>query len=125
MQYTIHKLIRCGVRWAAFYGAQGKDLKALESDAVQSVSGGLSVEALHWLFSMSSYPTVQSIVIQAIGGLHPALQSKVQCQFNDIGSVLSQSCVDCLARPSPIARKLLPGLETKLERLLRLQASSL
>ncbi|KAK0483886.1 hypothetical protein IW261DRAFT_1417647 [Armillaria novae-zelandiae] len=57
----------------------------LESQAAQSVSGELSVEALHELFSMSSNPAVQSIVIQAIGGLHSALQSKAQGLFNDIG----------------------------------------
>ncbi|KAK0239880.1 hypothetical protein EDD85DRAFT_949742 [Armillaria nabsnona] len=119
MQYAIHKLMRCGVRWAAFYAVQWKDLKALESDAVQSVSGELSVEALHWLFSMSSNPTVQSIVLQAIGGLLPALQSKAQGLFNDTDSVLCHACVECLARPSPMSRKLLSGLETKLERLLR------
>ncbi|PBK92806.1 hypothetical protein ARMGADRAFT_1080027 [Armillaria gallica] len=44
-----------------------KDLKELELEAVQSVSGELSVEALYWLFSMSSNPTVQSIALQAIG----------------------------------------------------------
>ncbi|PBK78479.1 hypothetical protein ARMSODRAFT_42546 [Armillaria solidipes] len=67
--------------------AKWKDLKKLESDAVKSVSGELSVDALHWLFSMSSNPIVQSIVIQAIGGLHPALQEKAKGLFNDIGLV--------------------------------------
>ncbi len=67
--------------------AKWKDLKELESDAVKSVSGEYSVEALHWLFSMSSNPTVQSIVIQAIGGLHPALQEKAKGLFSDIGLV--------------------------------------
>ncbi|KAK0483863.1 hypothetical protein IW261DRAFT_985256 [Armillaria novae-zelandiae] len=73
MPYAIHNIMRCGVR---FHAAQWKDLKSLESDAVQSVSGELSIEALRCLFSMSSNPTVQSIVLQAIGGFHPALRSK-------------------------------------------------
>ncbi|KAK0451130.1 hypothetical protein EV421DRAFT_2032070 [Armillaria borealis] len=94
-----------------------KSLKELESDAVQSVWGELSVEALHWLFSMSSNPTVHSIIIQAIGSLHPALQSKAQGLFNNID--LMESTVECLSRPSPIYQTPLPGLETKLERLLR------
>ncbi|SJL00656.1 uncharacterized protein ARMOST_03969 [Armillaria ostoyae] len=94
-----------------------KSLKELESDAVQSVWGELSVEALHWLFSMSSNPTVHSIVIQAIGSLHPALQSKAQGLFNNID--LMESTVECLSRPSRIYQTPLPGLETKLERLLR------
>ncbi|KAK0503550.1 hypothetical protein EDD18DRAFT_1346413 [Armillaria luteobubalina] len=116
MPYAVHNLMCCGVR---FHDAPWKDLKSLESDAVQSVSGDLSVEALHGLFSMTSNPTVRSIVLQAIGGSHPALQSKVQSLFSDIGLIVSQSCAECLARPSSISRKLLPGLEAKLERLLR------
>ncbi|SJL00655.1 uncharacterized protein ARMOST_03968 [Armillaria ostoyae] len=68
---------------------------------------------------MSSNPTVHSIVIQALGGLHPALRSKAQGLFNNIGLVLWQSCEDCLSEPSATYQKPLPGLETKLERLLR------
>ncbi len=34
---------------------------------------------------MSSNPTVQSIALQAIGGLHPALQNKAKELFNDVG----------------------------------------
>ncbi|KAK0463908.1 uncharacterized protein EV420DRAFT_1329359, partial [Desarmillaria tabescens] len=97
--------------------AKWKDLKELESDAVQSVWGELSVEALHWLFSMSSNPTVQSIIFQAIGSLHPAFQSKAQGLFDvdDICLRIRQLSVECLSTTwTP-----LPGLETKLERLLR------
>ncbi|KAK0483929.1 hypothetical protein IW261DRAFT_989327 [Armillaria novae-zelandiae] len=68
---------------------------------------------------MSSNPTVQSIVLQAIGGLHPALSGKVQSLFSDIGLLLRQSCEECLAMSWPAYRKPLLGLETKLERLLR------
>ncbi|KAK0477219.1 hypothetical protein EDD18DRAFT_1264479, partial [Armillaria luteobubalina] len=73
IQYAIHILMCCEV---PSHSAPWKDLTSLESDVVRLVSGELSVEALHWLFSMSSNPTVRSIVLQAIGGLHPALQSK-------------------------------------------------
>ncbi|PBK78431.1 hypothetical protein ARMSODRAFT_947339 [Armillaria solidipes] len=128
VQYAVHNLRHC-LRWpkmnshATMTGESAsnvvnwKGLKELESDAVQSVWGELSVEALHWLFSMSSNPTVHSIVIQAIGSLHPALQSKAQGLFNNID--LMESTIECLSRPSPIYQTPLPGLETKLERLLR------
>ncbi len=49
-------------------------LKRLESEAVKANSDGLSVEALHWHFSASSNPTVQSIVVQAIGGLPMSIE---------------------------------------------------
>ncbi len=92
-----------------------KDLKQLELEAVQLVSGELSVEALHWLFSTSSNPTVQSIALQAIGGMHPALQNKAKELFNDVG-LMEQLLEQCLSTfpQTPVA-----GLETKLERLLR------
>ncbi|KAK0503503.1 hypothetical protein EDD18DRAFT_634569 [Armillaria luteobubalina] len=83
-----------------------KSLKVLESDAVQSISGELSVEALHGLYSMSSNPTVQSIVLQAISGLHPAFRNKVLPLFGDINVLLWQSCQECLAGPSLMSRRL-------------------
>ncbi len=91
-----------------------KDLKQLELEAVQLVSGELSVEALHWLFSTSSNPTVQSIALQAIGGMHPALQNKAKELFNDVGLIeqLLEQCLSTFHRP-------LAGLEAKLERLSR------
>ncbi|KAK0463650.1 uncharacterized protein EV420DRAFT_1100725 [Desarmillaria tabescens] len=49
--------------------AKLNSLKQLELDAVEKVSIRLSVEALHWLFSVSSNPTVQSVVVESIGGL--------------------------------------------------------
>ncbi|KAK0239835.1 hypothetical protein EDD85DRAFT_1021202 [Armillaria nabsnona] len=131
MEYAVHSLRHCLRRSrmdvyitlpdeSASIVVRWGDLKKLESDAVKSVSGELSVEALHWLFSMSSNPTVQSIVVQAIGGLHPALQEKAKGLFNDIGLVeqLLRQCVS----PSPTQSwNLTPvtGLEMKLERLLR------
>ncbi|KAK0227833.1 hypothetical protein IW262DRAFT_1490017 [Armillaria fumosa] len=42
------------------------------------MSTDLAPEALHWLFSVSSNPTVQSIVIQSIGGLPMASEEKCQ-----------------------------------------------
>ncbi|KAK0239878.1 hypothetical protein EDD85DRAFT_788089 [Armillaria nabsnona] len=111
MQYAqhfqVHQSTSIAVKW--------KDLKELELEAVQSVSGELSVEALHWLFSMSSNSTVQSISLQAIGGLHPAWHTKAKELFNDV-DLVKQLLEQCLSTfpPTPLA-----GLETKLERLLR------
>ncbi|KAK0463877.1 uncharacterized protein EV420DRAFT_1638802 [Desarmillaria tabescens] len=99
--------------------AKWKDLKELELDAVQSVWGELSVEALHWLFSMSSNPTVQSIIFQAIGGVHPASQRKAEDLFGDAGLLLQNSLSQCLSITSHPYGAPLSGLETKLERLLR------
>ncbi|KAK0442957.1 hypothetical protein EV421DRAFT_558319 [Armillaria borealis] len=128
MQYTVHRLryrfrrsetnMHITVTGKSVSNVQS--LKEMESQAVQSVADELSVEALRGLFAMSSNPIVYSIVIQAIGGLHPALQSKAQGLFDGIGSVLWWSCLDCLSKPSPMYyRKPLPGLERELERLLR------
>lgn len=36
---------------------------------VEKASIRLSVEALHWLLSVSSNPAVQNIVVESIGGL--------------------------------------------------------
>ncbi len=41
------------------------------------MSINLAAEALHWLFSVTSNPTVQSIVIQSIGGLPMASEEKL------------------------------------------------
>ncbi len=50
-------------------GAKISSLDNLERGVVQEESETLSVEALHWLFSSSSNPTVHGIVIHSIGGL--------------------------------------------------------
>ncbi|SJL00658.1 uncharacterized protein ARMOST_03971 [Armillaria ostoyae] len=110
MQYAQHFPVSC----STFNAPKWKNLKELELEAVQSVSDELSVEALHWLFSMSSNPTVQSIALQAIGGLHPTLQNKAKELFDDID--LDQLLEQCL---STFPRTPVAGLETKLERLLR------
>ncbi|KAK0462437.1 uncharacterized protein EV420DRAFT_1734782, partial [Desarmillaria tabescens] len=44
-------------------------LRAIESESVQRASVSLAAEALDWLFWVSSNPSVQSIVVQSIGGL--------------------------------------------------------
>ncbi|KAK0228631.1 hypothetical protein IW262DRAFT_1293372 [Armillaria fumosa] len=115
--YTLPYLVHCF--WPPFFGAsdlqavfksEWKDLKAMESEAVQSMAGDLSLTILHWLFSLTSNTTVQSIAVQAVAGLDPSLKSNAErlfatpdFHFSDHGAIYM----------------LLPGLETKLERLLR------
>ncbi len=107
--------------------AKPNSLKQLELDAVEKVSLRLSVEALHWLFSASSNPAVQSIVIESIGGLPmEALvevedvfcgsPSIVDVQGNLLSSLTEQHAVDWM--PQPIA-SISSGMERKFERLLR------
>ncbi|PBK78688.1 hypothetical protein ARMSODRAFT_1011232 [Armillaria solidipes] len=106
--------------------AKPNSLKQLELKAVGEVSLRLSVEALQWLFSASSNPVVQSIVIESIGGLPMGALEEVEdvlCGSPSIvdaqGNLLSSlaghnfyDTSDCLARiPS--------GMECKFERLLR------
>ncbi|KAF9025214.1 hypothetical protein BDZ89DRAFT_953957 [Hymenopellis radicata] len=49
-------------------------LNQLETRAVESEYNKLSVDALDWLFKVSSNPTVHSVVVQAIGGSRPTLR---------------------------------------------------
>ncbi|KAK0185868.1 hypothetical protein F5146DRAFT_1143386 [Armillaria mellea] len=53
-----------------------QSLTVIESNFVGQMSINLVAEALHWLFSITSNPTVQSIVTQSIGGLPVALEEK-------------------------------------------------
>ncbi len=46
-----------------------KSLTQLESDAVRDAHDTLSVDALDWLYQMSSNPTVHTLVLQGISGL--------------------------------------------------------
>ncbi|SJL00486.1 uncharacterized protein ARMOST_03799 [Armillaria ostoyae] len=128
--YALPYLVRCF--WYTLFGAshsqavsksEWKDLKAMESEAVQSISGDLSLTALHWLFSMSSNPTVQSIAVQAVAGLDPSLKSSAERLFATPGfhvvwkSLVYKLCLH-FSDHGGVSMSL-PGLEAKLERLLR------
>ncbi|KAK0232735.1 hypothetical protein IW262DRAFT_1259543 [Armillaria fumosa] len=58
-------------------------LDDLEKEVVQEQSGILSAEALHWLFSSSSNPTVHRIVVESIGGLPLSAQDVVKKVFGE------------------------------------------
>ncbi len=96
-------------------------LKRLESEAVKAISDDLSVEALHWLFSASSNPTVQSIVIQAIGGLPMLSKAKVEQVFGDAWDV-REAHVDLLANSASQGQGFPhPAMELRMERMLRFE----
>ncbi len=69
--------------WAMFHSRPRvqartpQSLTVIESKSVRQMSINLAAEALHWLFSVTSNPTVQSIVIQSIGGLPMASEEKL------------------------------------------------
>ncbi|SJK98234.1 uncharacterized protein ARMOST_01495 [Armillaria ostoyae] len=96
-------------------------LKRLESEAVKAISDDLSVEALHWLFSASSNPTVQSIVIQAIGGLPMLSKAKVEQVFGD-GWDVREAHIDLLANSASQGQGFPhPAMELRMERMLRFE----
>ncbi|PBK78251.1 hypothetical protein ARMSODRAFT_32581 [Armillaria solidipes] len=97
--------------------------EGMESEAVQAISGDLSLTVLHWLFSMTPNPTVQSIAVQAVAGLDPSLKSNAERLFATADfhvvwkSLLYKQCLQFSDHGGIYMP--LPGLETKLERLLR------
>ncbi|KAF9027428.1 hypothetical protein BDZ89DRAFT_1160808 [Hymenopellis radicata] len=55
--------------------SKSKSFTQLESDPVQDAHDTLSVDALDWLYHMSSNPTVHTLVLQGISGLPAASHS--------------------------------------------------
>ncbi|PBK62922.1 hypothetical protein ARMSODRAFT_558313 [Armillaria solidipes] len=101
-----------------------QSLTMIETKFVQQMSTNLAAEALHWLFSVSSNPTVQSIVIQSVGGLPMASEGKFRALQDDIeaaGTLQDSLLNQCLqirkAHTSSVEP--VPGMELRLERLLR------
>ncbi len=100
-----------------------RSLTVIESELVGQMSINLAAEALHWLFSVTSNPTVQSIVVQSIGGLPMASEEIFLSLQGDTEAVdgfqtsLLRDCLqgDILHRQEPV-----PGMELKIGRLLRL-----
>ncbi|KAK0441411.1 hypothetical protein EV421DRAFT_732028 [Armillaria borealis] len=104
-----------------------KTLAKIESESVQQMSTKLAAEALDWLFSVSSNPTVQSIVIQAIGGLPMTseheffeLQSYADRKaMEDMQRALLRSCLQPDEENPEQHDRPIPGMELKVGRLLR------
>ncbi len=116
------------VQWPNFMldesSAKISSLDDLERGVVQEESDTLSVEALHWLFSSSSNPTVHGIVIQSIGGLPLSARAAVKKVFGEAKHI--RAAHNTLLRSSTQylgqhASKPQPGMESKFERLLRFE----
>ncbi|PBK93097.1 hypothetical protein ARMGADRAFT_1080269 [Armillaria gallica] len=107
--------------------AKPNSLKQLELDAVEKVSLRLSVEALYWLFSMSSNPAVQTIVMESIGGLPMGALVEVEDVFHGSPSIIDvqKNLLMSLAEQSGTdwdcfrTLSMSSGMKRKLERLLR------
>ncbi|KAK0226641.1 hypothetical protein IW262DRAFT_1457879 [Armillaria fumosa] len=99
-------------------------LDDLERGVVQEESDILSVEALHWLFSSSSNPAVHAIVIQSIGGLPLSARAAVKKVFGEAMHI-RRAHIILLHGSTQYLRggslKPLPGMESKVERLLRFE----
>ncbi len=100
-----------------------QSLTKIESKFVQQTSTDLAPEALYWLFSVTSNPTVHSIVLQSIGGLPMASDGMFQAHQDDIetAGTLQDSLLDqCLQiKYDTDTVEPVPGMELRLERLLR------
>ncbi|KAK0214019.1 hypothetical protein IW262DRAFT_291643 [Armillaria fumosa] len=116
------------VQWPDFTinepGAKISSLDDLEGGMVQKELETLSAEALHWLFSSSSNPTVHEIVIQSIAGLPLSARAAVKKVFGEATHIreshntLLNGCMQFLGGESC---KPLPGMESKVEHLLRFE----
>ncbi|KIK59423.1 hypothetical protein GYMLUDRAFT_60027 [Collybiopsis luxurians FD-317 M1] len=98
-------------------------LKDLEKNAIDSIRHKLSVDALHWLYNLSSDISVQNLVLQAIGGLPAAASQVVQTVFKykDIAQVHEHLLRSCTSDSKyPHSRQVIPQLHTTAERLCRL-----
>ncbi|KAK0474764.1 hypothetical protein IW261DRAFT_523944 [Armillaria novae-zelandiae] len=102
-----------------------QSLAMIESKSVRQTSSNLAAEALDWLFSVSSNPTVQSIVIQSIGGLSMDSEKRfldLQAYDSNIEDLQQSLLQDCLLVNWNNGKRFvepLPGMELKIGRLLR------
>ncbi|KAK0196623.1 hypothetical protein F5146DRAFT_10960 [Armillaria mellea] len=104
--------------------AQRNSLKQLELETVDKASLRLSAEALQWLFSASSNPTVQSIVMESIGGLPMEALVEVEDVFHRSPSIVDvqMNLLSSLTEPHhtiSYISSISAGMEHKFERLLR------
>ncbi|SJL11089.1 uncharacterized protein ARMOST_14492 [Armillaria ostoyae] len=101
-----------------------QSLNKIETHIVKSISDTLDVDALYWLYDMSSNPTVRSIVIQAIAGLPMGVSGTARQRFAGTDILEEQTALvnECLS-PGPFEDVIVPvaGKEAKLERLLRFE----
>ncbi len=100
-----------------------QSLTMIESDSVQQTSTNLAAEALHWLLSVSSNPTVQSIAMQSISGLPMASEERLLALRENIAAVDAASWRSLLGHTTLQTKdsycEPVPSMELKLGRLLR------
>ncbi len=103
-----------------------QSLAVIESEFVKQVSTNLAAEALDWLFSVSSNSTVQSKVIQSIGSLpmtseerFRALQPRISIRNEAMDTLRRSLLSSCLQTKDVDLVEPVPGMERRLERLLR------
>ncbi len=103
-----------------------QSLTMIEAKFVKQTSTNLAAEALHWLFFVSSNPTVQSIVIQSVGGLPMASEEELLALLGNnkaMDSLQDSLLSDCLQTKEGNAEPV-PGMELKAGRLLRFYPSN-
>ncbi len=97
-----------------------QSLTVIESESVRQMSINLAAEALHWLFSVTSNPTVQSIVIQSIGGLPMASEEKLlTLRGNNLAMDALQDSLLGRVRGKDSDYELVPEMALEVGRLLR------
>ncbi len=97
-----------------------QSLTVIESESVRLMSINLAAEALHWLFSVTSNPTVQSIVVQSIGGLPMASEEKlVALRGDDFAMEFLQEFLLNRVPGKDFHYELVPEMALKIGRLLR------
>ncbi|KAF9031131.1 hypothetical protein BDZ89DRAFT_637228 [Hymenopellis radicata] len=96
--------------------SQSKSLTQLEFIAVQDTYDTLSIDALDWLYHMSSNPTVHSLVLQGISGLPAASRSYAETKWSGASNMQRQryQLVE-----EALSIRALPGQPWVLERLCR------
>ncbi|KAK0474765.1 hypothetical protein IW261DRAFT_524337 [Armillaria novae-zelandiae] len=100
-----------------------QSLTTIESDSVQQTSTNLAAEALHWLLSVSSNPTVQSIAMQSISGLPMASEERLLVLRDNVALTDAASWRSLLGHATLQTKdshcEPAPSMELKLGRLLR------
>lgn len=102
-----------------------KSLVQLETEAVHAEYNKLSVDAIDWVFHISSNPSVHSIVIQATGGLPVGCLAHADKVLWTSSSKFPETWVELIRQntddgsSSHDPRRCLVGRETALERICR------
>ncbi|PBK69546.1 hypothetical protein ARMSODRAFT_957220, partial [Armillaria solidipes] len=97
------------------FDSRVRTLKDAEQDAVRRSAESTDVYALSWLFSMSSNPSVQSIVAQSIGALPLKSVDLVRQHMKGV----SLMCVEVINNCVGTQTVLEPTQQAKVERLIR------